>query len=427
MKYIVIKISITFLFISNLIFAQVNFDEYFQNKTLRIDYYHTGDSANDFYSIDELKEEPYWGGSHINLIDKFDYGKYKAVVLEDSSQKEIYSRTYSTLFSEWQTTDEAKKTTKTFSETFVMPFPKEKVTVEFFTRNRNNDFIKKFSCEVDPTSYFVKTERDYEFESFKVQYSGDPSEKVDIVIIPEGYTEDEMDKFKVDCKKVAGYLFNSSPYTENKKKFNIWGIEAPSQDEGTDIPAKHIWKKTLLNTSFYTFDLERYLMTTDNKTVRDVAANAPYDQIYILVNSSQYGGGAIYNYYSVCVSDNMFTEYIFVHELGHGFAYLADEYSEKNSPYKNFYNFNVEPTEPNLTTLVDFKSKWKDLVNDSTPIPTPPDSEYKNIVGAFEGGGYVEEGIYRPMFDCQMRSISINNFCPVCKRAIKEMIDFYSK
>ncbi len=419
-------VSLLLLF-SSLLFAQIKFDNYFQNKILRIDYYHTGDSANDYYSIDELKEEPYWGGSHVNLIDKFNYGSYKAEVFDDSSKMEIYSRTYSTLFHEWQTTEEARKTTKTFSETFIMPFPKRSVTVEFFSRDWENNFIKKFTYKIDPSNYFIKTERDNQYDSFKVQYSGDPSQKVDIVIIPEGYTKDEMDKFKEDCKKVSGYLFNSSPFKENKDNFNIWGIEAPSQEEGTDVPADHIWRKTLLNTSFYTFDLQRYLMTTDNKKVRDVAANAPYDQIYILVNTSEYGGGAIYNYYSVCVSNNPYSEYIFVHEFGHGFAYLADEYSEKNSPYKNFYNFNVEPTEPNITTLVDFKSKWKDLIDKSTPIPTPATSEYKNIVGAFEGGGYVEKGIYRPMEDCEMRSISINNFCVVCKRAIQEMIDFYSK
>ena len=421
------KTLLLLILFSSLLFAQIKFEDYFENKTLRIDYYHTGDSANDYYSIDELKEEPYWGGSHMNLIDIFNYGSYKAEVFDDSSNKEIYSRTYSTLFHEWQKTEEARKTTRTFSETFVMPFPKEKVRVEFFTRDWDNNFIKKFTYKIDPNDYFVSKERTNEYKSFKVQYSGNPSKKIDIVIIPEGYTKDEMEKFKNDCKKVSGYLFNTTPFKENKDKFNIWGIEAPSEQEGTDVPADHIWKKTLLNTSFYTLNLKRYLMTMDNKKVRDVASNAPYDQIYILVNTSDYGGGAIYNYYSVCVSDNPYSEYIFVHEFGHGFAYLADEYSEENSPYINFYNFKVEPTEPNLTTLVDFKTKWEDLVKKSTPIPTPATSEYQKAVGAFEGGGYVEKGIYRPMEDCEMRSISIDNFCVVCKIAIQEMIDFYSR
>ncbi len=204
------------LFLSLPLFAQIKFDDYFQNKTLRIDYYHTGDSADDYYSIDELKEEPFWGGSHTNLIDKFNYGNYKAEVFDDSSNKEIYSRTYSTLFHEWQTTEEAKKTTKTFSETFVMPFPKANIRVEFFSRNNENNFIKKFTYKIDPQNYFIKNERDNEYKSFKVLYSGDPSEKVDIVIIPEGYTMEEMDKFMDDCKRVSGYLFSSSPFKRKR-------------------------------------------------------------------------------------------------------------------------------------------------------------------------------------------------------------------
>ena len=183
----------------------------------------------------------------------------------------------------------------------------------------------------------------------------------------------------------------------------------------------------MLNTSFYTLDLERYLMTEDYKTVCDVAANVPYDQIYILVNSDNYGGGAIYNYYSVCVNQNRFEEYIFTHEFGHGFAGLADEYYTSDVTYEDFYPLDVEPLEPNLTTLVNFESKWADMVNDSIPIPTPEEPKYKDVVGAFEGGGYVSKGVYRPKMDCTMKSISVNNFCPVCKRAIQEMIDFYTK
>jgi hypothetical protein len=236
-----------------------------------------------------------------------------------------------------------------------------------------------------------------------------------------------MNKFKEDCGRFAGYLFNVSPFKENRDNFNIWGVEAPSENSGTDIPKENIWKKTILNTNFYTFGLERYLMTADNKSVRDLAANAPYDQIYILVNTDEYGGGSIYNHYSVCASDNKYSEYVFVHEFGHGFASLADEYYTSDVAYEDFYPLDVEPLDPNLTTLVDFKSKWKDLVPDSIPIPTPAVEKYKNSVGAFEGGGYMAKGIYRPMMDCTMKSISVDNFCPVCKRAVRQMIDFYSK
>ncbi|HZW37753.1 MAG TPA: peptidase M64 N-terminal domain-containing protein, partial [Ignavibacteriaceae bacterium] len=221
------------LLLSSIVYPQINFDDYFENKQLRIDYFHTGDKNNDSYSIDEMLEEPFYGGSKVNLLDKFNYGKYKFVVVDDSTGKEIYTKTYSTLFSEWQTTDEAKKTTKTFSETVVMPFPKTNITVQFFTRDRKNNLLKKFEYKVDPKNYFIKTERNDEFSNFKIHYSGDPSKNVDIVIIPEGYTAAEMDKFKKDCERYVSYLFKASPYKENKDKFNIWGIEASSQESGT--------------------------------------------------------------------------------------------------------------------------------------------------------------------------------------------------
>ena len=419
-------IIISLLFISA-IFSQNEFENYFQNKTLRLDYFHTGDKENEFYSFDELIEEPYWGGSKINLVDKFEYGKYKFMVFDEKSNELIYSRGYSTLFNEWQTTEEAKHTVKSFSETVVFPYPNNPVRVEFYSRNNKNELVKKFEYKIDPENYFIKIERVDEYESFDVVISGDPSVKVDIVIIPDGYTSDEMETFKNDCIEFAGYLFNSSPFKENESKFNIRGINSPSKESGTDIPAEDIWNKTLVNTTFYTFDLERYLMTNNNKTLRNVAANVPYDQIYILVNSDKYGGGSIYNLYSVCVNDNPAEEFVFVHEFGHGFASLADEYFTSDVAYQDFYSLDVEPLDPNLTTLVNFDSKWKDMVEDGTPIPTPSSEEYEDVLGAFEGGGYVEKGVYRPKQDCTMKSIVVDNFCPVCKRAIVQMIDFYTK
>jgi len=422
------KILLYFFILSQLIFSQADYNKYFENKTLRLDYFHTGDKNNDSYSFDELKSEPYWGGSHKNLLDTFDYGTYKFIVIDEKSDKQIYSHTYSTLFQEWQTTDEATKAIKTFSETVVFPFPKEKVRVEFYTRDKKtNQLKKKFEYKINPQSYFIKSERNLEYQNFQVHYSGDPAKKVDIVILPEGYTAEQMDKFKQDCKKFSGYLLNADPYKENADKINIWGVAAPSKESGTDIPADHIWKKTILNSSFYTFDLDRYVMTSDNKAVRDLAANAPYDQIFILVNTDKYGGGSIYNHYSVCVSDNVYGEYIFTHEFGHGFSFLGDEYYNSAVAYNDFYPLDVEPLEPNLTTLKNFDAKWKNLVDANVPIPTPNEVKYTGKIGAFEGGGYMTKGIYRPSLDCTMKSISVNNFCKVCKNAIIKMIDFYSE
>ena len=414
-----------FLVITNLTFSQIDFDQYFFNKTLRLDYYHTGNDTSDSYSFDELIEEPYWGGSLHKLLDEFDYGKYKIIVKDYSSGKEIYSRTYSTLFSEWQTTDEAKQTIKSFSETIVFPYPKNIVLVEFYSRDRKNILHKKFDYVVNPNSYFVKTERKNEYENFEVIHNGKSNEVVDIVIIPEGYTESEMSKFKNDCDRFVHYLYNASPYKENEHNFNVWGIYAPSKESGTDVPAENIWKNTTVNSQFYMFDLDRYLMTSDNKTLRNIASNAPYDQIFILVNTKKYGGGAIYNHYSVCVSDNSNSEYIFTHEFGHGFAGLGDEYYTSDVAYNDFYPLDVEPLDPNLTTMVNFESKWRDMIDTNTPIPTPSTIDYRNSVGVFEGGGYIAKGVYRPMQDCSMKSISVDNFCDVCKRAIQRMIDFY--
>ncbi len=407
--------------------SQINFNDYFYDKTLRLDYHHTGNHEEDFYSFDELIDEPYWGGSKINLLDKFDYGNYKFIVIDEESGIQIYSRTYSTLFAEWQTTDEAKQTYRTFSETVVFPYPKKKAIVEFYGRDRANNLIKKFEYRVDPDNYFIKKERPMKFDTMRVLYSGDPATKVDVAFIPEGYTKDEMELFKKDCEKFAGYFFNASPFRENKDKFNIWAVLAPSVESGTDIPAENVWRNTLLNSSFYTFDSERYLMTTDNKTLRHVASNVPYDQIYVIVNSSKYGGGAIYNHYSVCVNNNIHEEFVFTHEFGHGFAFLADEYYTSDVAYVDFYPLDVEPLERNITTLVDFDSKWKDMIKEGTPIPTPAESKYEDKVGVFEGGGYIEKGVYRPMIGCSMKSIVVDKFCPVCKLAIQEMIDFYTE
>jgi hypothetical protein len=419
------KTLISFLFLTSVLFSQINFDDYFENKTLRLDYFHTGSNDTDLYSFDEMIEEPLWGGSRINLIDPFDFGAYKFFVYDDTTL--IYSRSYSTLFQEWQTTDEARETYRTFNESVVFPFPKKPVRIEFHGRDDNNKLVKSFEYKADPADYFIKKERRHVYPSFPVLNSGDPAIRVDVVIIPEGYTADQMDLFKEDCKKFANYLFNSTPFKENKEKFNIWGVEAPSEESGTDIPADNIWRKTVLNSRFYTFDLDRYLMTSDYKSVRDVAANAPYDQIYILVNSSKYGGGAIYNHYSVCVNRNMFEEYVFVHEFGHGFGFLADEYYSSDVAYNDFYPLHLEPLERNLTTLVDFESKWKHLVKKGIPIPTPNDKKYAYVVGLFEGGGYMAAGIYRPEFDCTMKSATVDNFCEVCKQALTEMIEFYSR
>ena len=420
------KLVLFFLLFTSLI-SYSQFDEFFLDKTLRMDYYHSGNSDEEFFYFDELIEEPYWGGSKVNLIDTFEYGNYYVKIFNSSNDSLLYSRGFSSLFREWQTTNEAKKIQRSLSEAVVFPYPKQIVDVVIYSRNWDGIFEEKFRHEVNPEDYFIKQDRRLIYPTFEVHKSGDPAVKVDIIILPEGYSNEEMGLFIDDCRAFADGLFDYKPYSDNKDKFNIRGVLAPSIESGNDIPADHIWKQTLLNTSFYTFDSERYCMTMDNKSVRDMAANGPYDQIYILVNNEKYGGGAIYNYYNVSVNSNEDASKIFIHELGHGFAGLGDEYYNPSTSYNDFYNLTVEPWEPNLTTLVDFDSKWKDLVKRKIPIPTPDTEKYFNKVGVFEGGGYVAKGVYRPVHDCLMKTFNDDKFCAVCTKAIQDMIDFYTE
>jgi hypothetical protein len=420
------KIIIAVFFLSLPIFGQIKFNDYFIDRTLRLDFYHTGNKTSETISFDKLIEEGIWSGSKKNLIDIFHYGNYMMKVFDQTSNKLIYSRGFSTLYQEWQTTEEAKTVTRSFEGSMLFPFPKAKVVVEIDNRDKKNNYVKIFEKSVSPDDYFIMKEKIKPYPYFMVHYSGNSSEKLDIVFIPEGYTKDEMGKFNKDCKRLSSVLFNHSPFKENENKINIWGVEAPSNESGTDIPGKGIWKNTLLNSRFYTFDTERYLMTSDYFTVKDVAANAPYDQIYILVNTNKYGGGAIYNFYSETAVDNERSDYIFVHEFGHGLGGLADEYGNDKT-YEDMYPLDTEPWEPNITTLVNFESKWKNMIEPGTPIPTPEEEKYKNKIGVFEGGGYVGKGVYRPTMNSIMNSFTTTEFNEVCKDALKRIINFYSE
>lgn len=419
------SLSLFFLF-TQIVFSQPKFEDFFIEKTLRLDFYHTGDKEIEIISFDKLVEEPIWSGSHKNLIDRFEYGNYLLRVYDSVSNFLIYSRGFSTLYQEWQTTEEAKHIQRSMSGSVVMPFPKNKVRVEIFKRDRRNNFEKKFEYDIDPQSYFIIQEPVKPYPNFQIHYSGIPSQKLDIVMIPEGYTKDDMDKFRDDCRRFTGYLFEYAPFKEYSNNINVWGVEAPSPESGTDIPGKNVWVRTLLNSHFYTFDSERYLMTTDYHAIRDVAANAPNDQIFILVNTSKYGGGGIYNYYNVTSVDHQASKQVFVHEFGHGLAGLADEYGD-DPTYQDFYPPDIEPWEPNITTLVNFNSKWKNIVAKGIPIPTPDEEQFRNRIGAFEGAGYVPKGVYRSTHNSIMRAFSSNEFNQVCKEVIERIILSYTE
>jgi hypothetical protein len=404
-----------------------DFYNYFELKTLRLDYFRTGNFETEIISIDELIEEPHWGGSKTNLIDVFDYGNHKFEVYDLATETLIFSNTSSSLFSEWQTTAEAKETWRSFSETIIFPYPKQKVFLVFYTRNYQNEWVEKFSYHIDPTSIFISRERKAVYPVFQAHISNDSWNALDVVFLPEGYTQSEMDKFRNDCLRFADYLLKATPFNDYTDRINIYGVLAPSKESGTDVPGKGEWRQTVMNSNFYTFGLERYLTTMDVKSARNLASNVPYDQIIILVNSRVYGGGGIYNYYAITTTDHLRSDYVFIHEFGHSFAGLGDEYYASEVAYEDYYNLEVEPWEPNLTTLVGFDKKWQDMLDPETPVPTPADTEYNKTVGVFEGGGYTAIGVYRPFYDCTMKQAGYDRFCPVCIRAIRRKMDFYTR
>jgi len=412
-------------FQASTLFAQINFDDYFEPKTLRFDFFLAGNAERQEVYVDSFREEPQWGGTRTNLADNRDFGEYCYIVYDATSGLLIYKNGFCSLFQEWQSTDEAKTTNRSYSQVIVMPFPKKSIRLEILFRNKETGkFEPLFDTLLDPESIYINREKRPEYPVTKILHNGPPAKKVDLVFVAEGYTRNEMEKFRKDAARFADYLFTTKPFNDRKNDFNVWAVECPSEESGTDIPGENIWKNTALNSHFWTFGTDRYLTAPCFVTIRNKVWNVPCDILYVIVNSDKYGGGGIYNYYGISTADNTVSEAVFVHELGHLFVGLADEYFNSEVAYNDFYNLNLEPWKLNITTLINFETKWKNILPAGTSIPTPPDDNKKDKLGVYEGGGYMAKGIYRPMINCMMRSITAD-FCTVCQLAINEMIDWY--
>ena len=420
MKELLIRIIILFVPISG--WATPVFDDYFTNNVLRYDYLLSGNHNSETVIPCAIKKEKMWSGSHNTLIDNLNYGTFRFQVYDDKSGKLIFSKGFSPLFQEWQTTAEAKTIDKAFYQVIRFPFPKKSVKLKIEKRNYNGQFSVVYSTTINPDNYFIINENPPDIPVEKIYYSGEPTHKIDIAILAEGYTVREMDKFVNDAKRLTDSLFSVTPFSDMKESFNVYALKTPSFESGTDIPGENIYCNTIYSSTFYTFDISRYLTTSDMKTIHDMAAIVPYDQIIVLVNSTRYGGGGFYNFVTVCTADHILSPKVFTHEFGHGFAGLGDEYYNSEVAYQDYYNLKVEPWEPNLTTMVDFASKWKGMIDTDTPVPTPRTEKYASKVGAFEGGGYIPKGIYSPAEDCRMKSNETRAFCPVCRKAIREVI-----
>ncbi len=419
------RYTLLIIFCCSFLVSSAQFGKYFKNRTLRYDYYHSGSYDAEYIMADELVTEGKWAGPKKGLIDPFDYGSHRMMVYDEGSSWLIFSRNYSSLFVEYQATEEAKSQCGNFPESILMPLPKKPVLIRFESRGIDQVWKTVFETRLDPSDAGIRKAGKSVYPAVTVHSSGKPTKKLDIVFLPEGYTAEEMEKFTADCRRFAGYLFDTEPYGELRDRINITAVLAPSAQSGTDIPQDSVFRETLLHSSFNTFNTERYLTTADFKSVRNAASGVPYDHIVILVNDDLYGGGGIYNFYAITTVDDPNSGFVFTHEFGHSFAGLGDEYSGSGSNSEDLYSPAYEPWEPNITTLAEFTKKWQDMLPSGTPVPTPEGEEWQGKLGVFEGGGYMEKGVYRPWLDCSMNVVRFNNFCPVCQRAIRDVITGY--
>ena len=452
--------------------GNVDFAAYFSDRTMRVDYYHSGNAGEEHFAASQIVNDGPWSGSKKVLIDILRLGAYFFEVADTASGTLLYSRGFSSIFGEWQTIPEAKEHWGTFPESVRFPWPKKPVTLILKKRDDTNKFQTIWTTVIDPSSRKVNPAPPEQiYKTDIIHESGPASQKLDIVILGDGYTKPEMTKFVNDAKRLTDVLLNTEPFKSRKNDINIRAVETPSEVSGITKPHHGIFKRTPLSAHYSSFDSERYVLTYDNQTVRNVASEVPYDFMIILVNEKTYGGGGIYNLYTTVAADNTFSGYIMVHELGHHIGALADEYYTSSVSYEKTA-ITTEPWEPNITALMDKNNlKWKDLVDPGTPIPTPWEKEkfdtyeygvqkerdslraahapesvvedlfkdelakedqifskepYRDKVGAFEGGGYMQYGLYRPQLDCIMFTRHMQ-FCKVCQRSLSNVIDQYTQ
>lgn len=479
------KILIIFLTLFSSLFLFSYFDEYFYSKTLRIDYYHAGDAKEEIISLDKFYLIEHWAGPLNNLIDPTDLGKYRVEVYDLEKEILLFAYNFDSIFAEYQTTRKAidgKK--RTFSETVLIPMPKKDFKIEIKKREKRHKYNKIFEENIILKDIFISKEKPKgEYFIWKKNNCGKPSNCVDIVILAEGYKKKEKKKAISHFEKFYNTFFTQEPYKTFKDKFNFYGIFVVSNESGCDEPSFGIWKETPFGTSFDSLDSERYILSEENKNIRAWASLVPYDAILIMINHNRYGGGGIYNLYATFTADNQWKDYLMLHEFGHSFGGLGDEYYTSSTSYEDFYKIDEEPAEPNITALLEGEPlKWAKFVSENTPIPTPWEKEefdrrdmeyqkereklykelanaklekneekikeieekinnlskdnyfklenffekskWKGIVGAYEGAGYRDKGLYRPEIDCIMFSRGKKPYCKVCKEAIIERINF---
>ncbi|MGD2130822.1 MAG: M64 family metallopeptidase [Lysobacterales bacterium] len=442
-------------------------------QTVRVDYYHSGNAETELYSMGDVVIEPLpWPGNPDKPIDTLRRGHFLFRVEDPETGQVLYSRGFSSIFQEWQSTAEAKERNRTFSESVRFPKPDRPVRLRILERNAEQAFESAWAVDIDTDDMLVRrAHAPPPAEVLKLHYSGPAPEKVDIAILGDGYTAAEADKFEADARRLTEALFTYAPYTQHADDFNVWGLNPPAVASGVNRPSNGTFRFSPSGTTYDAFRAERYILAFDNVGMRNLLQSLPYEFIVILGNSETYGGGGIYGLYSTVAAGSDWSEYLFVHEFGHHFAALADEYYTSAAVYEPSEQ-RPEPWEPNVTALHDpAHLKWGDLVEGSTPIPTPwpkeqfeafqkenqarraqlraeqrPESEmnelFRNeqkwvddlfarypdtnsVIGAFEGANYAATGYYRPAMNCTMFTRH-DEFCRVCQRAIEDVIELYT-
>jgi hypothetical protein len=389
------------------------FEDYFEDRTLRLDYTFSGDAQHQQIYVDELISMPRWYGKRQRLNEVPLKGNGQIIVTSKADGEVIYRHSFSSLFQEWISTAESKHTQKSFENVFLVPYPKQPVDITVELYDYHNKVNAKMTHAVDPKDILIRKAGERLVTPYvTLQQAADTSRCIHVAYVAEGYQQHEMGTFLEDCKIAMEALFQHEPFRQMQDRFNMIAVMSPSAESGVSEPGKGIWKITALGAHFDTFYSERYLTTLHLKKMNDILAGTPYEHIIVLVNGERYGGGGVYNSYTLTVAHDPSFRPVVVHEFGHSFGGLGDEY-----PYGDddpMYFPDTEPWEPNLTTKHDFNGKWENLVKEKK-------------AGLIEGGGYLTKGVWRGFENCRMRTNEEPEFCLVCQQALKRLIDFYTR
>ena len=395
--------------------AAQDFNTYFADKTLRIDYNFSGNAKEQHIAVDELKLSPRWYGKRKRLAELPMEGNGQITVKDHKSGTTIYRNSFSTLFQEWLSYPEAETTSKAFENVFLVPMPKDTVDITIDLRNNRREVVASLTHQVVPSDILIRHIGESNVTPYETLLQAkDTTKCIHIAFLAEGYQQHEMPTFINDAKIAIEALFAHEPFKSMKERFNIVAVKAPSIDSGTSEPGNGIWKQTALSSHFDTFYSDRYLTTLNLKDLHDLLAGTPYEHIIVLVNTEKYGGGGILNSYNLSMTHHPKYRPVVVHEFGHSFAGLADEYAYETEDIP-MYPHDIEPWEKNITTKVDFHGKWEDMIGKDSKA------------GLYEGAGYSLKGVYRAYPDCRMRTNENPEFCDVCKRILQNVIDFYTK